>query len=121
MSKKEEFVLSGKYYPRKPVTTADTSFPLSYEIVDARRRYYSQVIQNVVDDGATLAIRTNTPNKYKIKGYISTQDGCFYQITEVTIQPQNDENKEALRLFKTTAQTTYLIRLIEVDNPMELQ
>lgn len=120
MSKKEEFVLSGKYYPRKPVTTADTSYPLNYEIVDARRNYYAQVVQNVIDDGAMLSIRTNTPNRYKVKGYISTQDGGFWQITEVTVQPQNDENKEALRLFKTTAQTTYLIRLTEVDNPMEL-
>lgn len=120
MSQKEEFVLSGKYYPRKPVTTSDTSYPLNYEIVSARRNYYAQVMQNVIDDGAMLSIKTNTPNKYKVKGYILTQDGSFWQITEVTVEPQNGENNEALRLFKTTAQTTFLLRLTEVDNPMEL-
>ena len=68
-------------------------------------------------DKSTYSLKTKTPLEWKVNGYVSTQDGEFFQITEIITDGQTRENEEALRLFKKALGREYTIRLLRVDNP----
>lgn len=120
MSVKDEYVLTGVWYARKPVTTADEGEQIQYSVVDPKRKSYGEVITNVMTDEGIYTIRTNDNFPYKPKQYIVTQDGRVWQITEVTSKIENERTKEALRLFRETAETEFTLRLTEVVDWQEL-
>ena len=121
MAIKDEEFLSGKYYIRRPKTTADRGKAFTYSIVDPKNREYRVLLNGLQTDGATLTIKTRAAYRFKEKQYVSTQSGELWQIIAVLLNPQTSESGEALRIFKDTAQTERVIRLIEVDNPMGLK
>lgn len=118
---KDEEVLTGTYYNRMPETTQDYGIEFQYDIVDENNKAYSTILNNLKSDKGTSAIKTNDMCGFKIDGYVATQDGSFWQITEIVKHLVRPNTKQALRLMKQTAETEYVLRLIEVDNPWELK
>jgi hypothetical protein len=120
MSIKDEEYLSGVYYKSYPNTTNDYGEEFTYTIVNPKSREYRSLITNLQGDGATLTIKTRKDSAFSVNSLVRTQDGLLWQISSVNINPQTEEGKETLRLFKTTSQTERIIRLIEIENPMNI-
>lgn len=118
---KDEEVLTGTYYKRKPITTDDGGLPFSYDIVNESDRTYSTMLNTLQTEQAVQTIVTNDLVGFKVKGYVVTQDGILWQITGIVKRLVKAENKQALRILKQTIDTEYVIRLIAVDNPMGLK
>lgn len=120
MSIKDEEFLAGFYYESYPNTRADFGEEFTYQIVNPTSREYKSLIANLQGDGATLTISTRKDCSFKINSLVRTQDGLLWQIVGSNINPQVKESNESLRLFKSTTQAERIIRLIEIENPMEL-
>lgn len=118
---KDEEVLTGTYYNRRPKTTADEGISFSYDIVDESDRNYSKLLDNLQTEQVMQTIKTNDLCGFKTKGYVVTQDGIFWTITGIIKRLVKHENKQALRVLRQTIETEYVIRLLQVDNPMELK
>lgn len=118
---KDEEVLTGTYYKRRPTTTDDGGVTFNYDVVDESDRAYSALLNTLQTEQAMQTIKTNDLCGFKIKGYVVTQDGVLWQITSILKKIVKPENKQALRILKQTIETEYIIRLLAVDNPMELQ
>lgn len=118
---KDEEVLTGTYYSRMPITLSDEGIRFSYDIVDENNRAYATMLNTLQTEQAVQTIKTNDLCGFKVKGYVATQDGLFWQITGIIKRLVKRENKQALRLLKQTIETEYVIRLINVDNPMGLK
>lgn len=118
---KDEEVLTGTYYNRRPKTTADVGISFSYDIVDVSDRNYSKLLDNLQTEQVMQTIKTNDLCGFKTKGYVVTQDGRFWTITGIIERLVKRENKQALRVLRQTIETEYVIRLLQVDNPKELK
>ena len=118
---KDEEVLSGTYYDRIPETPQDVGIYFTYDIVNEHDKSYSTILNNIKTDRGTATIKTNDECGFRIDGYLTTQEGTLWQITGLGKQLVKPENKQALRLLKETAETEYILRLIEVENPWELK
>lgn len=114
-NQKERYVMTGEYYPALPRLTTDKGYRVNYDIVDTRRKSVENVIANLPVENAIMTIRTNTQSDYATKSFFKAQDGKWFIILEVTIQPYTEESREALRLFKKGTQTEYVLRLMEYD------
>ena len=114
-NRKEKYVLTGYYYPFLPQTPADECYKVQYDIVDARRVSFENVIDNLPSEGARLTIRTKSDWKYKTRGYFRAQDGKFFTVEQVTINPIKQGYEQALRTFKRGVETEYILRLVEFD------
>ena len=117
----DEEVLTGTYYNRRPKTIDDSGQPFQYDIVNESDSSYAKVLDAIETVREIMTITTNDDCGFKIKGYISTQDGSFWQITGIVKKLVKQENKQALRWLKKTIDTEYIIRLLQVDNPWGLK
>ncbi len=113
--------LTGTYYSRQPKTTADAGEKFSYGILDPKSREYRTLVGNLWLEGKSLAIKTRSSINFVIKGYVAIQSGELYQIVATIENIETEQSRQALRFFKDTAQTEKIIRLIGVENPMELK
>lgn len=120
MSIKDEEYLTGVYYKSFPNTTNDYGEEFTYTNVDSASKEYRALITNLQGDGATLTIKTRKQLAFAINGFIKTQDGSLWQIASINTSSQTEEGKESLRIFKTTTQTERIIRLIEIENTMNI-
>ena len=120
LNPKTEYYLTGYYYPYYPSTPEDGRVTFNYKQVNPYSRAFGTVLDNVRLDNETYALKTNEDCGFKIKGFISTQDGAFWSIAEIVHNEQVPGAEEALRFFKTVVQSEYLIRLIRADNPWEI-
>lgn len=116
----DEEVLQGTYYSKRPKTPTVKGVGFSYDIIDPNDKTYSKLLDNIKTDRATLTIKSNDSCGFAIGGYIATQDGDFWQIQGIS-KKHNDENKYSLRILKNAVCTEYVLRLIIVENPMELK
>ena len=116
----DEEVLQGTYYSKRPKTPKDKGVLFSYDLVDPNDKTYAKLLDNIKTDRATLTIKTNDTCGFAIGGYISSQDGDFWQINGIS-KKYKDDCKHALRLLRNTVETEYVLRLINVENPMELK
>ncbi len=114
--KSDEF-MTGYYYARRPSSGDDGAQRFSYSRLDPYYRSYDVEFGQMRIDKSTYSLKTKTPLEWKVNGYVSTQDGEFFQITEIITDGQTRENEEALRLFKKALGREYTIRLLRVDNP----
>ncbi len=117
LAQKSREFLTGTYYKRRPVTNADGGEKFSYENLDPHTREYKTVIGTLLIEGRTAAIKTRSAINFKTKQFIVTQDGQLWEISLVTENPQVKETEDALRIFKTTAETEKVIRLVGIENP----
>lgn len=121
-SRKSEEVLSGKYYKFYPKSYSDNPIKFNYDILDPETKEYKNLMTNLITtDGGKLAIKTRASIDFMIKGYVLTQDGKMWQIDQSTENPINEQSKGALRFFVDTAQTERHLRLLRVDNPMDIK
>lgn len=118
---KDEEVLSGTYYSRRPITTSDKGIRFQYDILDESNKSYTTLLNNLQTETELQTIKTNDMCGFKVKGYVATQDGLLWQISGIIKRLIKPENKQALRILKQTIETEYILRLIKVDNPMELK
>lgn len=117
----DEEVLSGTYYARLPITSQDAGEPFQYDIVDDNDKTYSLLLNSIQTEQSIQTIKTSDASGFKVKGYIVTQDGALWQITGIIKKPSKPDNKQALRILTETVESEYIIRLIQVDNPMGLK
>lgn len=113
--------LEGTYYPRMPENPRDKNETFYYDIVNESDKSYAKLLNNIQTEATLLTIKTNDKIDFKTTGYVATQDGLFWQISGVIKNLKHDNTLEALRVLKETVQTSYIIRLIEVDNPWGLK
>ena len=116
-----EEVLSGTYYPVIPKIAEDGGLEFNYDIVNDSDRTYAQVLNTIKAEQTICTIKTNDNCGFKINGYITTQDGVFWQITGIVKHLVNKNSKQALRLLRETAETEFIIRLLEIPNPWGLK
>ena len=117
----DEEVLSGTYYARLPITSQDAGEPFQYDIVDDNDKTYSLLLNSIQTEQSIQTIKTSDASGFKVKGYVVTQDGALWQITGIIKKLSNPNNKQALRILTETVESEYIIRLIQVDNPMGLK
>lgn len=116
-----EEVLTATYYEKYPELPRDKGVRFGYDIVDESDRQYAKLLDNIKGERTVITIKTDDDIDFKTTGYIATQDGGFWQIMGVVKYIKHQNTKEALRFLKTTIQTSRIMRLIEVENPMQLK
>ena len=119
MDIKNNEVFNGKYYKDRPQTPLDVPKEFNYDVVNPNDRTYSKILNNLEADNATHAIKTNDFCDFRVNGYVVTHDGLWWQITGFQVIPS--KNKQAYRFMVDVVGTEYLLRLIQVENPMEIK
>lgn len=117
--KDDEFMI-GYYYERRPKTPDDGRIKFQYSKLDPYSRVFDVELGQMRLDRETSSLKTRTSIPWKIKGYISTQDGRFWQIEDYLENQQPRGSEEVLRLFKRAPETEYTIRIRRVDNPWDI-
>lgn len=118
---KDTEFLTGTYYKNMPDKPTNIGVEFTYEEIDAHNRIYAKILGELESPNSSLAIRTDDDCGFEINGYVCTQGGDLWIVSQVAKRVQNDNTKEALRLLTETVQTEYVIRLIKVDNPWGIQ
>ena len=117
----QEQVFTGTYYEQLPSTPSVVSVTFDYNTVDPTSWHYQALFsQVVVSQSTSAAIKTKERIKWRVGGYIATQDGRFYEIIAVQ-EDFSSAPRQAFRLFSDAAGTEYVIRLSEKDNPWGLR
>lgn len=118
---KDDEVLSGTYYNRQPLTSQDEGIPFQYDIVYDSDKNYSLMLNTLQSEQTMKTIKTNDECGFRVKGYVVTQDGTMWQITGIIEKPSKPDNKQSLRILKRAVEMEYIIRLLQVENPMDLK
>lgn len=117
ISSKDDEFMTGYYYERRTVSPEDGRAIFKYSRLDPYSRAFDTQLGQMRIDRETYSLKTKTGLNWKVNGYISTQNGKFFQIVEVLTNEQPKGSEDVLRLFKRAVETEYTIRLIKVDNP----
>lgn len=108
--------LTGYFYKRRPKSLNDGRVTFLYKQLDSNSRVFNSVLGNVRSDSETYAIKTNDHCGFNVGGYVSTQNGKIWIITEVVTNEEAEGANEALRWFRTAKQRECSVRLLRVDN-----
>lgn len=111
----DEF-LTGYFYKKRPKTQADGRIQFNYRQLDPNSRVFGKVLGEVRADRASYAIRTNDMCGFNIGGYIVTQNGLIWQITEVITNEESKGSNDALRWFKKAVNAECSLRMVQIDN-----
>ncbi len=122
MTDRSEEVLKGTYYKVIPQKPTDEGSRFTYQIVDQSDKTYSKMLDGLEAPLKTMTIRSDDRQcGFEIKGYIVSQDGQLWQISGVIEAPANENTMQALRRHVRTIQSRYIMRLIGVENPWEIE
>lgn len=113
---KEGYVFNGTY--REKYKDAPSYF--EYDVVDAPRWSFGELINNLIRDESAYVIRTMYPLKWKTNGFVVTQDGRAWRITE-KIKHTTTKNKDSLRIVRENPSTEWVLGMVEADNPLEIE
>lgn len=113
--------LTGYFYARRPKTQDDGKISFNYKELDPNSRVFSKLLGNVITDSATYAIETNDNCGFKVGSYIQTQNGLFWEITEVVANEEEKSTNNALRWFKTAKNAECRVRMIQVSDVYEVE
>lgn len=119
-----DYYFTGYYYSRKPKPSEAPELNreiFHYKQINPYSRTFGVIMGTVRLDEETYAIKTHDDCNFKVKGYISTQDGKMWIIDQILHDEQVPGTEEALRIFKKPVQSEYLMRLLRVDNPWEVE
>lgn len=119
---KARFTASAKYYETTVDSPEDGGQIFFYEYVDPLSFTYRRLFGNIqsTEGEGEVAIRTNDQLKFKRGSFIITQDGRRFQI----IQKQQDfssANKQAMRFLPVPVSVQFVIRMVEVPDPWEVE
>lgn len=117
LTPKDDEYMTGYYYERRPKSPADGRMPFTYSRLDPYTKTFDTALGQMRLDRSTYSLKTKTTIPWKVKGYVSSQDGRFFQIVEVLEDDQPRGSEDVLRLFKRAPETEYIIRLTKVDEP----
>jgi hypothetical protein len=121
MTDRSEEVLAGTYYKVIPQKPTDSGERLASKIVNQTDTNYAKLLDSLEAPIKTMTISTDDRRGFEIKGYIVSQDGDLWQITGLVEAPANDNTMQALRRRVRTIQSRYIMRLIGVENPWEIE
>lgn len=108
--------LTGYFYKRRPRTPEDGRITFKYEQLDPNSRVFDKVLGNVRADRATYAIKTNDHCGFNVGGYIITQNGLIWEITEVVTNEQEKGSNDVLRWFRTAKNAECSVRMVQVED-----
>lgn len=112
---KDEY-LTGYFYKRRPRTPEDGKITFKYKQMNPNSKIFDTVLGNVRADSARYAIKTNDHCGFNIGGYIVTQNGLIWEITEVITNEQTEGRNDVLRWFKTAKNADCSIRMIQITD-----
>ena len=108
--------LTGYFYKRRPKTQDDGRITFKYKQLDPQSRVFSTLLGNVIADSAMYAIKTNDHCGFNVGGYIQTQNGLFWEITEVVNNEEEKGSNDVLRWFTSTKNAECNVRMIQVTD-----
>ena len=109
---------NAKYYESNPtLDNAIGGIKFTYEKAGDERASFSEPIRNLVTRKKTLVIATTAPIKWKVGGYVLTQDARLWVISDWS--EDTPVNPQSAFFFKRRMETA-TISLTEVDNPLKL-
>ena len=113
--------LTGTFYARRPKTVEDGGINFTYKQLDPNSKRFGKVLGNVRADVANYAISTNDHCGFSIGGYIVTQNGLIWQITEIVTNEEVKGKSDVLRWFTSAENSEQSLRMIQVDNLFEIE
>lgn len=116
LSDTSEETLTGVFYKTRPNYVNDGGITFKYKQLDPNSRVFDKVLSEIRADSARYAIKTNDACGFNIGGYIVTQNGEFWEITEVVTNEEERTTKNALRWFKSVNNAETSIRMIKVND-----
>lgn len=111
----DEF-LTGVFYKRRPISPEDVGVPFKYKQLDPSAKVFGKLLGELRKDRATYAIKTNDSCEFNIGGYIKTQNGLMWEITEVISNEEVEGSNDVLRWFKNAKNAEISVRMIQVDD-----
>lgn len=108
--------LTGLFYKVRPKSAKDTAIKFKYKQLDPNSRVFDKVLGEIRADSARYAIKTNDACGFNVGGYIVTQNGLFWQITEVVTNEEEKTTKNALRWFKRVNNAEISVRMIQIND-----
>lgn len=108
--------LTGYFYKRRPKTREDGRITFKYEQLDPNSRVFDKLLDNVRADRAIYAIKTNENISFNVGGYIVTQNGLIWEISEVVTNEQEKGSNEVLRWFTTAKNAECNLRMVQIEN-----
>lgn len=120
LQKRAEQTLTGTFYEARPQTPEDGGAAFHYEYVNPSSWTFRRLFGNVVGNQFSLtAVKTVTPLPWRVSSFVLTQDGRLYSILQVE-RDLASVGKQAQRFFCDPAGVSYVLRLMEVENPWEV-
>lgn len=108
--------LTGYFYKKRPKSQEDGRIKFNYRQLDPNSRVFGKLLGEVRADRASYAIKTNDMCGFNIGGYIVTQNGLIWQITEVITNEESKGSNDALRWFKKAVNAECSVRMVQIDN-----
>jgi hypothetical protein len=110
---------SAKYFDRYPtIENAAKGIYFRYEKITERRKEFSQPINNLIAQEGRLTISTTYDLRVKVGGYVLTQEGRIYAISDFTTgQVQNEQRA----FFFNAVEDLTVLSLVECENPLRLK
>lgn len=108
--------LTGYFYAKRPQSADDGKISFQYKQLDPNSRVFDKVLSNIRADSARYAISTNDDCGFNIGGYIVTQNGEFWEITEVVTNEEEKTTKNALHWFKSVNNAETHLRMIKISD-----
>lgn len=108
--------LTGYFYKKRPKSQEDGRIKFNYRQLDPNSRVFGKLLGEVRADRATYAIRTNDMCGFNVGGYIITQNGLIWQITEVITNEESKGSNDALRWFTTAVNAECSVRMVQIDD-----
>lgn len=116
LSDTSEETLTGVFYKTRPNYVNDGGITFKYKQLDPNSRVFDKVLSEIRADSARYAIKTNDACGFNIGGYIVTQNGEFWEITEVVTNEEERTTKNALRWFKRVSNSEISVRMIKISD-----
>ncbi|MBR3680618.1 MAG: hypothetical protein IKL79_01280 [Clostridia bacterium] len=119
------------YYPRKPEAVIfptnekelyaldAEAMPIDVEILDPTSYALRSLFSDITDTSGYLAVKTRDQVPFRVGGFIATADTRLYIIDAVTVDTSS-ASKQAMRFNPIPLGTTYILRLMEVENERRL-
>ena len=108
--------LTGYFYKKRPKSQEDGRIKFNYKQLDPNSRVFGKLLGEVRADRASYAIKTNDMCGFNVGGYIITQNGLIWQITEVITNEESKGSNDALRWFTTAVNAECSVRMVQIDD-----
>ena len=108
--------LTGYFYAKRPQSADDGKISFQYKQLDPNSRVFDKFLGKIRADSARYAISTNDDCGFNIGGYIVTQNGEFWEITEVVTNEEEKTTKNALHWFKKVSNAETSVRMIKIND-----